>query len=128
MDDRGMQHATRPPWHGKSSHLAMDDVPADHIAAEQFIIYVETMSKTITLDIAEKIALETDIGSEFWNAPNIYVLHLKIAILQQEGILVCVQQIFYNNEALRDTSTLKDCNIEHNSMVQLLMKPSPRIH
>ena len=104
----------------------MDDVPADHPAAKQFIIYEETMSRTITIDIAEKIALERISGCEFWNAPHIYVLHLKIAILQQERILVCDQQLFYNSRALSDTSTLKDCNIEHNSMVQLVMKPLPR--
>ena len=104
----------------------MDDVPADHPATKPFIIYVETLSRTITIDIAEKIALEIGNGSEFWNDPNIYVLHLKIAIAQQEGILVCDQQICYNNESLSGTSTLKDCNIEHNSMVQLVMKPLPR--
>ena len=104
----------------------MDDVPADHPAAKPFIIYVETLSRTITIDIAEKIALEIGNGSEFWNDPNIYVLHLKIAIAQQEGIRVCDQQICYNNESLSGTSTLKDCNIEHNSMVQLVMKPLPR--
>jgi len=105
----------------------MTAVPADHPAAEQFIIYVETLSRTITIDIAEKTALEMDNGSEFWSVPNTYVLHLKIAIQQQEGILVCDQQLFYNNKALSDTSTLKDCSIEHNSMVQLVMKPLPRI-
>ena len=82
------------------------------------LVFVETMAgNTITIDLALGIAS----GSEFWSVPDLWVMHLKVAISEQAKIPVCDQHLSFNSKVLNDTDTLESCKIVSNSLVQLLM-------
>ena len=86
------------------------------------LVFVETMAgNTITIDLALGIAS----GSEFWSVPDLWVMHLKVAISEQAKIPVCDQHLSFNSKVLNDTDTLESCKIVSNSLVQLLIRAVP---